>query len=266
MTVVADDLRSRPEQLNRPAIPAPRSMNERPCPKAIVDLTLAATSTAVNIGVMFLRHTLTDWQRDELGTNGEVVLFELISQAVTLTGVPEPSPRWTELTDLALIRVRLVLLETGVVVEVADRHDQPPTWADAVTSLCSRWSSYRTNVGRVVWCELAPPTYELTENGLPKRVRQKAAGPNPRPAAPVDVELLRRVREGLEALFIPREARGTAREATACPQQTTEPGHGKGAENCASGRGVPAAGQHGPEPSPRVRRRPAPGGVPVCSR
>lgn len=200
MTVVADSLHSRPEQLNRPTIPAPRSMAEQPRPKAIADLTLAATSTAASIGVMFLHCTLAAWQRDELSSNGEVVLSALISEAVTLTGVPEPSPRWTELADLALIRVRLVLLDTGVIVEVADRHDQPPTWADAVTSLCSRWNSYRTNTGRVVWCELEPPMYELTANGLPKRVRTKAMDTTQRLAASVDRELLRRVLEGLEGL------------------------------------------------------------------
>lgn len=175
-------------------------MAEQPHPKAIADLTLAATSTAVSVGAMFLRYTLAAWRREELSSNGEAVLSALISEAVTLTGVPEPSPRWTELVDLALIRVRLVLLETGVIVEVADRHDQPPTWADAVTSLCSRWNSYRTNVGRVVWCELEPPLYELTENGLPKRVRTKAVDTTRRPAASVDRELLQRVLEGLEGL------------------------------------------------------------------
>ncbi len=200
MTVVADSLGSRPEQSNRPTIPAPRSMVEQPRPKAIADLTLAATSTAASVGVMFLRCTLTEWQRDELGNNGEAVLSALISEAVASTGVPEPSPRWTELTDLALIRVRLVLLETGVIVEVADRHNQPPTWADAVTSLCSRWNSYRTDAGRVVWCELEPPLYELTAIGLPKRIRTKAVDTTRRPAASVDRELLQRVLEGLEGL------------------------------------------------------------------
>jgi hypothetical protein len=162
MTVVAGNLHSQPEQVIRPTIPAPRSMAERPRPKAIADLTLAATSTAVNVGTMFLRYTLAEWRRAELADNGEAVLSALIDQAVVLTGVPEPSPRWVELADLALIRVRLVLLETGVIVEVADRHGQPPTLPDGVTSLCSRWNSYPTNLGRVVWCELQPPVYELT--------------------------------------------------------------------------------------------------------
>lgn len=175
-------------------------MTERPSPKAIADLTLAATSTAVSVGMMFLRCTLANWQRAELGDNGEAVLSELIGQAVTLTGVPDPSPRWVELDDLALLRVRLVLLERGVIVEVADRHNQLPSLPSVVTSLCSRWNSYPTNAGRVVWCELEPPVYELTEHGLPKRARPKTADIDPRPAPPVDVELLRRVVEGLEKL------------------------------------------------------------------
>lgn len=175
-------------------------MTERPQPKAIADLTLAATSTAASVGTMFLHYTLTEWQRTELADNAEAVLTELIEQAVTLTRVPDPSPRWVELADLALIRVRLVLLENGVIVEVVDRHDKPPTWADAVTALCSRWNSYPTNEGRVVWCELEPPVYELTEHGLPKRVRSKAAPIDRTPAPQVDQVLLRRVREGLEKL------------------------------------------------------------------
>ncbi|MGH3613431.1 MAG: hypothetical protein ACRDRK_12740 [Pseudonocardia sp.] len=150
-------------------------MTERPRPKAIADLTLAATSTAANVGTMFLHYTLTEWQHAALGDSGEAVLAELISQAVMLTGVPDPSPRWTELADLALIHVRLVLLDAGVIVEVADRHDQPPAWAETVTALCARWNSYRTNVGRVVWCELRqrPPT---RERRLPTRLGHQDVG------------------------------------------------------------------------------------------
>ncbi|MEV6871467.1 hypothetical protein [Amycolatopsis sp. NPDC051128] len=184
--------------MNGPIIPAPRSMAEQPRPKAIADLTLAATSTAVNVGNLFLCYTFAEWRRTELIDTGEAVLSEMIGQTVELTGVPDPAARWINLRDLALLRVRLVLLEAGVIVEVADRHNQPPTWPDAVTSLCSRWSSYPTNVGRVVWCELEARVYELTEQGLPKR--PKTAGATGPPAPGADPELLRRVLEGLEGL------------------------------------------------------------------
>lgn len=149
---------------------------------------------------MFLHSTLKDWARADLASSGEIVLGELVGRAVELTGIPDPSPRWVELCDLALIRVRLVLLETGVIAEVADRYNQPPTWPEAVIAVCSRWNSYPTDAGRVVWCELAPPTCEMTERGLPKRARPKSADTNRPPATPVDTALLRRVQEGLRRL------------------------------------------------------------------
>jgi hypothetical protein len=123
-----------------------------------------------------------------------------VDNAVKLTGVPDPSPRWSELADLAMIRLRLVLIEDGVIVEVADRHNQPPAFSDSLRSTCSRYSSYPTNVGRVVWCEVSTAPVGLTPAGLPKR----RLSPGPKLARPetytVDPELLRRAREGLKEL------------------------------------------------------------------
>lgn len=200
MAVVAGDLRSPPQQLSGPTIPAPRTMSDLPRARAIADLTLAATSTAVNVAAMFLDHTLREWGRTDLGDSGDAVLVELVGQAVAPTGVPDPSPNWAELDDLALIRVRLVLLQHGVIVEVSDRHDRPPVWPEVVMSLCTRWNSYPTAGGRVVWGEIPLQTYELTEHGLPKRVPSKPVGTSQPPASPADMELLRRVQEDLKNL------------------------------------------------------------------
>jgi hypothetical protein len=49
-----------------------------------------------------------------------------------------------------MIRLRLVPIEDGVIVEVADRHNQPPEYSYQVRSLCSRYNSYLTSIGRVV--------------------------------------------------------------------------------------------------------------------
>lgn len=99
-----------------------------------------------------------------------------------------------------MLRLRLVLIEDGVIVEVADRHNQPPAYSDHLRSLCSRYSSYPTSVGRVVWCEVSATPVELTQEGLPKR----KPSPRPRTTQPetyaVDPEQLRKVREGLEEL------------------------------------------------------------------
>lgn len=200
MTLVADDLRSRPQHMNGPTIPAPRPMPERPPPKAIADLTLVATATAVSVANLFLDYTLKQWGHPRLIDNGEALLSELVGKAVELTGVPDPSARWVDLDDLALVLVRLVLLEHGVILEVADRHDKPPEPSDVFRVLCKRWSFYPTKRGRVVWCELNLPPYEVTEHGLPKRVRPKTTDANRPPVVEIDKELLRRVRGGLEGL------------------------------------------------------------------
>ena len=188
------------DQVIRPNIPEQPSMTSAPQPRAIEDFPLAATSTAVNCALMFVEHTLRRWSMLELLYPVALVVTELVDSAVELTGVPDPSPRWSELDDLAMIRLRLVLIEDGVIVEVADRHNQPPVYLDQVRLLCSRYSSYPTSIGRVVWCEVSTTPVELTPQGLPRR----KPSPRPRPTHPeayaVDPELLRRVREGLKEL------------------------------------------------------------------
>jgi hypothetical protein len=164
------------------------------------DLTLAATSTAVNVATLFVDYTLKHWGHDDLTTTLDLLASELVGDAVKMTGIPEPSPRWTELQDLALLRVRLVLLDESVVVEVADRHDRPPTPSEQFRALCKRWDSSRTQHGRVVWAELGFSVYELTPQGLPKRKRSWMPPPAESTQVVTDPELLRRIRDGLKQL------------------------------------------------------------------
>ncbi|MBX7268811.1 hypothetical protein KIF24_24180 [Micromonospora sp. Llam7] len=175
-------------------------MTRAPQARAISDLTLAATHAAINVAKLFVAYVLREWEHPELVRDGEDVMAELVKNAVELTGVPEENPRWNDLEYLALLRVRLVLLDEGIVIEVADGHNQPPVPSEQFRSISRRWNSYPTKVGRVVWCELEFQPYQLTSNGLPKRRPSPVAG-NTRPAQHVtDPDLLRRVRDGLEAL------------------------------------------------------------------
>jgi hypothetical protein len=151
------------------------SMTSPPLPKVIEDFPLAATSTAVSCALLFVDHTLRRWSLLDLLHPVGLVVTELVDNAVQLTGIPDPSPRWSELTDLAMIRLRLVLIEDGVIVEVADRHSQPPVLSDGLRSICSRYRSYPTHTGRMVWCEVSTRPVELTPAGLPKR--QPSPGP-----------------------------------------------------------------------------------------
>jgi hypothetical protein len=176
-----------------PAVPPPA--------RAISDLNLAATSTAVSCARLFVACTLRRWQRRELADGVAWVTGELVADAVRLTGFPDPDVRWVDAEDLALLRVRLVLLDSGIICEVADRHTQLPAPAEHFQAVCTRWNAYLTPVGRVRWGEVGLPAHEeLTEHGLPKRT----PSPVP-PAAPpgrydIDPELLRRVRDGLGGL------------------------------------------------------------------
>jgi hypothetical protein len=182
------------------AIPTQRTVANTLQPRAVADLTLAATSTAVNVGRMFVHHTLNEWGQPGLVSTGEALLSELVDQAVTLTGVPDPSTRWLDLDDLALIDLRLLLFDHGIVIEVGDRHRDAPTPSTHFRSLSTRWHFYPTPAGRVVWCELALIPYELTEQGLPKRKRSPDLPTRRSPGPAVDRDLLRRVLDGLEGL------------------------------------------------------------------
>lgn len=179
------------------AIPVPQAA---PQPTAVSDLTLAATSTAVNIGLVLLHLTLTKWGHPELLRTGAAVLSELLDQAVRHTGVPDPTERWRDRDDLALINVRLLLFDHAILIKVADRHREPPEPSDTFRALSNQWHFHPTPAGRVVWCELDLSQHDLTEHGLPKRRRTGAPHPQRTPASLVDRQLLQRIHEGLKAL------------------------------------------------------------------
>jgi anti-sigma regulatory factor (Ser/Thr protein kinase) len=100
----------------------------------------------------------------------ELVVTELVTNAVRATGITEPKPLWVTLDDLAVIKVRFTLYESSVIIEVWDRSIHPPIIKAAaleeddgrgltiVNALCNRWSYFYTaSGGKVVWGELAMP-------------------------------------------------------------------------------------------------------------
>ena len=89
MTVIAGDLRSLPEQMAAPTIPAPRSMSSSRQPRAIADLTLAATSTAVSVAILFLGYMLRQWDHLELISNGEALMADMVANRTSKNRVFE---------------------------------------------------------------------------------------------------------------------------------------------------------------------------------
>lgn len=141
-------------------------------PQLTSGLALAAVPTAVGYARLFARQRLSQWGLNQLIENAELVTSELVTNAVNSTGAMNPRPRWSELHNLALIQIRLVVTHDSLIVEVWDRDPSPPVpkqpeQADEggrglhiVDALCRRWNYFFPDSGgKAVWGELS---YRLT--------------------------------------------------------------------------------------------------------
>ncbi|MBS2537714.1 ATP-binding protein [Catenulispora sp. NF23] len=172
----------------QPAMGSPR-------PPMTSSINLAAVATAVGCGRLFVRSTLKAWALPHLIDDAELIASELVTNAVKMTGIIEPSPRFPELTGLAMLQLRLAVLRDGLIVEVWDSDTTAPVVNGAedldesgrglfiVEALSRRWNFYRAQSGgKWVWAELAI----LPKPGtLPKRKRTEV----PPPARPVHASL-----------------------------------------------------------------------------
>jgi len=181
-------------------------------PSVTSEISLAAVATAASCARTFVNFTLGVWGLGRLHDDTELVASELVTNAVQATGVTDPSPRWSDLDHLALIRVRLVVLADSLIVEVWDQEPTQPTPNRAtspdaengrglliVKTLSKRWDCYApAEGGKWVWADLAIPPAE--PEPLPKRERPKEMPPFRQRRASSDPVALRRVRDGLRKL------------------------------------------------------------------
>ena len=79
---------------------------------------LAAVPTAVGAARRYVRSELTKAKLAALVDDAELVASELVTNAITATGLMAPAPTWPELEGLAVIRIRLGFSSTIVLVEV----------------------------------------------------------------------------------------------------------------------------------------------------
>lgn len=168
-------------------------------------LSVTAVQSAASASRHFLRLALSKWQAALIEDDVLLVASELVTNAISATGVLTEKPTWDELERLGLVHVRLVGLRDSVVVEVWDVSDEPPRLQrvgdDAeggrglflVQQLATRWGSYRTTGGKAVWAQLA------ARAPLPQRSRGERPGGRSAAARPgPDAALLRRIRAGLD--------------------------------------------------------------------
>jgi anti-sigma regulatory factor (Ser/Thr protein kinase) len=125
-------------------------------------LELAALPTAVACARLHARNMLWEWGLDWLAPDAELLVAELMTNAVKAV-LPQ---------NEAVVRLRLSSDGTQVLIEVWDAEPWPPAAADhgedgpqaeagrglfLVAALSARWDWYPTEEpsGKVVWCEIA---------------------------------------------------------------------------------------------------------------
>ncbi len=152
-------------------------------PQAVTELALAAVPSAVRCSRMLVRMCLSQWGLSSRMEDSELVISELVTNAVTATGVTEAEPRWSQLAGLATIHVRVMLFEGSIVIAVWDRNPAPPVLRQSeldsengrglsiVAALCKRWDYFLMDGdGKCVWAELAIQPDALASAELPRRV------------------------------------------------------------------------------------------------
>jgi anti-sigma regulatory factor (Ser/Thr protein kinase) len=123
-------------------------------------LELGALPTAVPCARLHARHLLWEWGFNEIAADAELLVSELVTNAVKATAGQHQ----------AAIRLQVLSDNTCVRVEVWDADPHPPVSKDGtpdpqeeggrglflVAALSTRWNWYRTQEppGKVVWCEL----------------------------------------------------------------------------------------------------------------
>jgi hypothetical protein len=157
---------------------------------------------------MFTQYTLGNWGVSPfVMADALVVANELVMLAVEETGILDDVVAWSELEYINRVVVRLLGFPRHIVIEVWDAAHEPavlpadepttlPTGLHLVDVTANRWGSSASPRGRLTWAEIA--VYDRTESGLPIRRRRPCV--QRQPQTPVDYELLRRVRDGLDGL------------------------------------------------------------------
>jgi anti-sigma regulatory factor (Ser/Thr protein kinase) len=165
-------------------------------------LELGALPNAVACARLHARNLLREWGLDWLVPDAELVVAELVTNAVKATAAREEEA----------VRLRLSSDGARVLIEVWDADPRPPTATDRedgrpdprgeterglflVAALSARWDWYLTHepAGKVVWCEmrgLLPPRAQHEQEKRPVEAMR-------------DPDVLRRVRDRLRELAWP---------------------------------------------------------------
>ncbi|MEV8064650.1 ATP-binding protein [Streptomyces sp. NPDC085995] len=175
----------------------------------VSQIRLAATATAVSCSRIFAAHTLRQWNAPDLVDNAELVISELVTNAVKATGVVTPRPTWAQLQGVQLLHVALYGHGHSVTIQVWDSSEEPPVqaktgveeWAEGgrglfiVEALALHVGHFfPKSGGKVVWAELAVDTR------LPSLPRREPQEPLNVLLPEADPELLIKLLKALDKL------------------------------------------------------------------
>ncbi|WP_267244040.1 ATP-binding protein [Streptomyces sp. PR69] len=185
----------------------------------VSSLRLAAVGTAAGVARMFVRHHLTYLGLSEHVADGELVVSELVTNAVEATGIADPAVKLHDIQAEHLVALQLRVVDTRLFIEVWDRSVEEPVRKDAgddaeggrglvlVEALAQRWGvAHPPAGGKVVWAELvigkapAPRGPFGDRPRLERRVPQGTRPPRGVVFEAASTALLERVLEGLRVL------------------------------------------------------------------
>jgi anti-sigma regulatory factor (Ser/Thr protein kinase) len=175
------------------------------------ETSLAAAVTAIGCARAYVTSTVTAWGLECLRDDAALLTSELVTNAVQATGITGPAPRWSHPDDLAQVRLRLIVVDDSLIIEVWDRETTPPVLMDTpdpedesgrglliVAGLSEQWNYYSlAEGGKWVWAELRIPA---NPGPLPQRQPTYLLPPARPHRITRDPALLRRVHDGLKRL------------------------------------------------------------------
>ena len=89
-------------------------------------LKFAAKGSAPGCARKFVRCTLTSWLLPWLVEDAELIVSELVTNAVKATGTTDPNPTYAGLAKLALLAVQVRVTGASVFIEVWDADTDKP--------------------------------------------------------------------------------------------------------------------------------------------
>ena len=122
-------------------------------PRLSDSIRLVATRSAISCSRLFVESTLRHWGRGFLVDDTLPLIDELVTNAVKATGMMDDTVRWTEVTHVEHIAVRLLGFETSIRIEVWDSSPTQLILPDDPDSSIKR-GCYPASRGKVVWVEL----------------------------------------------------------------------------------------------------------------